>query len=118
MSIGYPDYPDIATIDRDVGAEIITVIPARLSQTKLLGMNLNRARGLIINNASKDLYIWFGREPFPSMTSTEPYTRISANGGTMFIYNDFVESIYGIWNGFGTIALSGNAIIHELSYLN
>lgn len=117
MSIGYPDYGGVSVnFTRPIGNEITTTVASRTLVTQLVPTRLNRARGLIINNASKNLYVYFGEITGVNLVASEPFTVVYANGGSMFIYEDFTAPIYGIWTGSGTVSVNGNAIIHELLY--
>jgi hypothetical protein len=94
-----------------VGGDVVTPIIASTTSTVLLAANPNRApEGLIVNNATRNLWIVFSVTP---ATAAPPAVKVPANGGAIDIPGSYTGAITGIWEAGAT----GTAVMHEFNYI-
>jgi hypothetical protein len=93
-----------------VGGDAVSIVVSAAVSTVLLAANPNRApEGLIVNNATRNLWIVFSAT---AATAAPPAIKVSGNGGAIDIPGSYTGIITGIWEA-GT---TGTAVVHEFSY--
>jgi hypothetical protein len=104
MSISYP--PNTQTVGNDVP---ITVAYSATNVVAAPANALRAPEGLIINNATKPMYVTFTGA---AATTASPSILVPANGGTLDVPGSYTGAINAIWVSGG----AGNAVIHEFTY--
>lgn len=104
MTVSYPNSLPA------VGPAVVATIVATNANSIILPANANRSpQGLIVNNATKNLWVTFTGV---AATVMSPSIKIPANGGTMDIPGNYSGSINGLWESGAT----GSCVINEFSY--